>query len=518
MAGSKTGQIMNEPWKPQVRPDAQNVLAGLVPTRDYAAESLASMKETGVFSGSMLSTMPILLAGSMAVSMTFTGAVAPVNAKPVAEPRSSNDNAFGNVTSSRSENASTRHTEHTLSLSTTGTSEPVPALYTVVTGDTVSDIAARYGLSTASVLALNGLGWKSTIFPGQNLRLTSAVAAAPRVAVEENVSMSITRYTVVRGDTITRIAAKFATSVSSLLAANNLSSRSLIFPGQTLVVPVSVSGNPSPISATDALGAAGQNLAPVVPGSNNGDIQPDPQPQSDGRSEATVEISTPQAEPPVAQVPVTVEQVESAPTTQQPAVAPPTSGSYLIKSGDTLSKIATSLGTTLSALCAANGLSPSSVIYAGKTLLVPSGSAPAAIGGNVTLLTAEGEANARTIISVGRELGVSDYGIVIALATAMQESTMRNLNYGHLDSVGLFQQRPASGWGTPAQLTTPAYAARLFYGGASNPNKGKTRGLLDISGWQSMTLTQAAQRVQISAYPDAYAKWETSARYWLSTL
>jgi hypothetical protein len=158
------------------------------------------------------------------------------------------------------------------------------------------------------------------------------------------------------------------------------------------------------------------------------------------------------------------------------------------------------------------------MIFAGKTLVIPSGTAPAASSDNVTLLTAEGETNARTIIAVGRELGVSDYGIIIALATAMQESSMRNLNYGHLDSVGLFQQRPTSGWGTVAQLTTPSHAARLFYGGPSNPNKGKTRGLLDIAGWQSMSVTQAAQKVQISAYPDAYAKWEASARYWLANL
>jgi hypothetical protein len=107
---------------------------------------------------------------------------------------------------------------------------------------------------------------------------------------------------------------------------------------------------------------------------------------------------------------------------------------------------------------------------------------------------------------------------VIALAAAMQESGLRNLDYGDRDSLGLFQQRPSTGWGTPAQVTDPVYASKLFFGGPSNPNKGKTRGLLDIKGWQSMTVTQAAQAVQISAYPDAYAKWETSARAWLAEL
>jgi hypothetical protein len=127
-------------------------------------------------------------------------------------------------------------------------------------------------------------------------------------------------------------------------------------------------------------------------------------------------------------------------------------------------------------------------------------------------------ANANVIIKVGRDLGVSDYGIVIALATAMQESSLRNLDWGDRDSVGLFQQRPSAGWGSVANILSPTYASRLFYGGPTNPNKGYTRGLLDIKGWQSMSVTQAAQAVQISAYPNAYAKWEASARAWLAEL
>jgi hypothetical protein len=100
----------------------------------------------------------------------------------------------------------------------------------------------------------------------------------------------------------------------------------------------------------------------------------------------------------------------------------------------------------------------------------------------------------------------------------MQESSLQNLNYGDRDSLGLFQQRPSAGWGTPAQLTTTTYASKLFFGGPSNPNRGITNGLLDIPGWQSMTVTQAAQAVQKSAYPDAYAKWEASAWVWLDLL
>ncbi|MFI7596765.1 M23 family metallopeptidase [Actinoplanes sp. NPDC049681] len=112
--------------------------------------------------------------------------------------------------------------------------------------------------------------------------------------------------------------------------------------------------------------------------------------------------------------------------------------------------------------------------------------------------------NAAIIINVGAELKMPPRAWVIAVATAMQESRLTNLgNLGARndhDSLGLFQQRPSSGWGTPAQVTDPKYAATKFY------EKLKT-----IDGWESMSLTRAAQRVQISAYPDAYAKHEPIA-------
>lgn len=124
-------------------------------------------------------------------------------------------------------------------------------------------------------------------------------------------------------------------------------------------------------------------------------------------------------------------------------------------------------------------------------------------------LSEEQKANARTIIGVGKGAGVPEYGCVIALATAMQESTLINVDYGDRDSLGLFQQRTSQGWGTESQILDPVLASKAFYGVAAHtPNPG----LLDISGWQSMSVTQAAQAVQRSGYPDAYAKWETLAR------
>jgi hypothetical protein len=64
----------------------------------------------------------------------------------------------------------------------------------------------------------------------------------------------------------------------------------------------------------------------------------------------------------------------------------------------------------------------------------------------------------------------------------------------------------------------PTYAARLFFGGPKNPNAANTRGLLDIPGWQSKSVTDAAQAVQLSGYPTAYAKWEASARSWVASI
>lgn len=108
--------------------------------------------------------------------------------------------------------------------------------------------------------------------------------------------------------------------------------------------------------------------------------------------------------------------------------------------------------------------------------------------------------NATAIITVGRQKNVPPRGWMIAVATALQESSLINLPEGDRDSVGLFQQRPSQGWGTPAQLHDPTYAAGKFYDA-----------LTKVEGWQQMTVTNAAQAVQTSAFPDAYAKWETDA-------
>ncbi|KUN02137.1 hypothetical protein AQI95_29140 [Streptomyces yokosukanensis] len=108
--------------------------------------------------------------------------------------------------------------------------------------------------------------------------------------------------------------------------------------------------------------------------------------------------------------------------------------------------------------------------------------------------------NAQTIVATGISLGVPMRGQIVALATALQESQLRNLGGGDRDSLGLFQQRPSQGWGTAEQIHDPVYASEQFY-----------KALLKVHGWQQMTVTQAAQAVQQSGYPNAYAQWEPLA-------
>lgn len=111
------------------------------------------------------------------------------------------------------------------------------------------------------------------------------------------------------------------------------------------------------------------------------------------------------------------------------------------------------------------------------------------------------------IIGVGKAAGVPEKGWVVALMVAMQESGIRNLDHGDADSLGLMQQRPSMQWGTPAQLQNPVYAIQAFYLGVGSGNPG----LMKVPNWDMMIPTVAAQTVQGSAYPDAYAKHQSEA-------
>ncbi|WP_290713155.1 M23 family metallopeptidase, partial [Gordonia sp. UBA5067] len=163
---------------------------------------------------------------------------------------------------------------------------------------------------------------------------------------------------------------------------------------------------------------------------------------------------------------------------------------------------------------------------------------------SLTVTTANGETltlnrqqltHAATIIAIGNSQGdVGRPGIKIALMAALTESTLRMLtntgtypesanypndgNGSDHDSLGLFQMRPQSGWGTVAELMDPTYQARAFFGGPTGPNYPSPRGLLDIPGWQQMDPGSAAQAVEVSAYPDRYRNYEPVAESILTAL
>jgi LysM repeat protein len=394
-------------------------------------------------------TMPIVLAGTIAVAAGLTGPVAvghldhrhrpEENGHRGHDAQSDEDRVVGGgpVYDTAVARSQPR-------ITTVAAVSEAPTTYTVVQGDTVSAIAGRYGLAPREVLAANGLSWNAIIHPGQTLRLRAGSSPAPRTTSATTTSS----YHVVSGDTATAIASRLGVSTSALLRANDLSTTSVIYPGQTLRVP-SATGSTATTASAPAAAAAS---APAR------------------RSSASVTISA----------------------------------------GQTLATIASAHSVSVAELLAANGLTYTSTIYAGHTLVIPQASPDT--------LTPQMRANAATIVRVGRSLGVPDRGIVIALAAAMQESGLRDLDHGDRDSVGIFQQRPSQGWGTAAQLMDTDHAARLFFGGAHNPNAGRTAGLLDVPGWHAMSVTAAAQAVQNSAYPRAYGQWEKAATGWLASL
>lgn len=247
------------------------------------------------------------------------------------------------------------------------------------------------------------------------------------------------------------------------------------------------------------------------------------------------------------------------PTQQEPVSPEPTPDELLnatstlgqrehtVRGGESLTSIAELHGIPTASLLALNGLSWQTAVHEGQILIVSKEQSGEVSAENATMpslrkspvlqsgarawgadresggaavapLSPEMATSARVIIHVGREMGISNYGIVIALATAAQESHLKNIDYGDRDSLGLFQQRPSSGWGSVSQIRDPRYAARAFFGGPNSPTPGSNPGLLDIPRWQHMKLTDAAQAVQRSAFPDAYAKWEISAWNWLFEL
>ncbi|WP_300345734.1 M23 family metallopeptidase [Nesterenkonia sp.] len=201
------------------------------------------------------------------------------------------------------------------------------------------------------------------------------------------------------------------------------------------------------------------------------------------------------------------------------------------------------LGPSVALVSVGALMSPS----AGASCTVPGASPHLTVGEvpeELEVTTANGETftlnqeqltHAATIIETGTSIeAVSRDGLVIALMAALTESTLRQLSNetaypdsadypndgdgSDHDSLGLFQMRPSTGWGSVEDLMDPIYQAEAFFGGPEGPNSGSPRGLLDIPGWQEMDKGEAAQAVEVSAYPDRYRNYEPVAETILEAL
>ncbi|WP_206063146.1 hypothetical protein [Nocardioides sp. HDW12B] len=155
------------------------------------------------------------------------------------------------------------------------------------------------------------------------------------------------------------------------------------------------------------------------------------------------------------------------------------------------------------------------VVVLGVALAVRLGAGPfpdsevcrAEVGDVTAELSGEQAENASLIAGIGVRRGLPARAVSIALATAFQESKLENLEGGDRDSLGLFQQRPSQGWGSAEQISDPVYATNAFYDG-----------LVEIEGYEDMRITEAAQAVQRSGFPEAYEEHAEGARALASAL
>jgi hypothetical protein len=131
----------------------------------------------------------------------------------------------------------------------------------------------------------------------------------------------------------------------------------------------------------------------------------------------------------------------------------------------------------------------------------------ATVDGATVEIDVEQAESAALIAGTAVRRGLPARAVTIALATAYQESDLRNVTHGDRDSLGLFQQRPSQGWGSTEQVQDPVYATNAFYDA-----------LVELDGYREMEVTEAAQAVQRSGFPEAYADHEADARVLASAL
>ncbi|GAA2722796.1 lytic transglycosylase domain-containing protein [Cellulomonas aerilata] len=356
--------------------------------------------------------------------------------------------------------------------------------YTVRAGDTVSHIAARSGASVGAIARANDLPASARIRIGQTLTIPTGAAAPSAAPAPAAAPARAAVYTVVSGDTVSRIAAKHGTTASAVVAANGLDSRAFIRVGQTLTIP-GAGGATAPAPAAAPARAATGGSYTVASGDTVSRIA-----ARHGTTVAAIVAANgldSRARIRIGQtltIPGAGGAAAAAPAAAAPVAA--ASGTYTVASGDTVSRIAAKHGTTVAAIVAANGLDSRAFVRIGQKLTVP-GAAPAATKAPTTQLVgntfagrtysdavvSSANANKATLLSMGvpskdamrakvaataRAMGVDP---ALALAIAYQESGFNQTAVSPANAIGTMQVIPSSGqWagdlvGRPLNLLDP---------------------------------------------------------------
>jgi len=515
-AHGSSGPDLGRPWQnpahyrawPDTNTKEAQVFSGLSP-RDHSVADTASCTQSNtstVVKNSFFTGLPILMTGTLTAGVAATGAFPAPEAHAAPAPTASENASLQGLVQDVAERL--HNALHPVTHAVMGTLTPhIPDTYTVRDGDTIDSIASAFGLPPTAVLALNGLHVNSALHDGQVLKLTTAptkqrALAPPRVGLSQ--------YVIQSGDTLASVASRFGISETSLKEANEMSESWSLTAGDVLRIPGTRQVTaPRAIPAIQAAHQASQSRvvwAHLESGSHQNSpgqssaqlatVAGEEADESQADSDSTPAVIDPLAidipEAPKLRV---VKPPPPPPPPPPPAAAPKAPSS------------------------SSNSSSQSSSGSSSQSAPAPAPAPRQPASGNVVQLRNDSQReHARTVIRVGRDLGVPDYGIVIALATAMQESSFRNITTAvDHDSLGLFQQRPAW-WGTPEQLVDPVYATTAFFKGARGTNGGWSRGLLGVSGWQDLSVRDAAHRVQRSAHPDLVQRWEASAWAWLAEL
>ncbi|MGX1161015.1 LysM domain-containing protein [Arthrobacter sp. SLBN-100] len=335
--------------------------------------------------------------------------------------------------------------------------------YTVRSGDTLSGIAARHGVSLAAVFSANNMNMGTIIYPGQKIQVgpdTTTPAAKP--AAVPTPAAPASSHTVRSGDTLSAIASKYGVSLSSVLAANNLQLRSIIYPGQTIklatsAAPVVSQPAPAPAQSPSAPSAAatytvksGDTLSAIaarqgvsldnILAANNLQMRSVIYPRQ------AIKLAAPPA-PPAQPAPPAPAPIAPAVT----SITPATAATYDVKAGDTMSRIASAHGVSLSSVLSANGVTLNTVIYRGQSIKLGTGtpSAPAQAPAPAAAPAASpSSAELKTMLAdTARHMGVDPS---LALAFAMQESGFRQNVTSSAGAIGPCRSCPHQGSGHPS--------------------------------------------------------------------